>query len=129
MKNIFKKSEIFYLNLVSLVGIHHPLSLKLLTRLRLRLSLLNEHRCKRNTHFVHFLQKSSQLSIFSALLLLFTTLYFFLKWFKQHFTIVRTIFWRRVSEDTTLWQSNVWWKWQSRNTWNVDKIHSTIKKI
>ena len=65
-------------------GIHHPFGLKLLSRLRLGLSHLNEYRFKYNlkaalTHFVHVLLKSSQLSIFSARPLLFSTPYFSLK--------------------------------------------------
>ena len=52
-------------------GIHHPFGLKLLSRLRLGLSHLNEHIFKYNlkaalTHFVYVLLKSSQLSIFSC---------------------------------------------------------------
>ena len=52
-------------------GIHHPLGLKLLIRLRLGLSQLNGYRFKHNfktalTDFIHVLLKSSQLSIFSC---------------------------------------------------------------
>ena len=52
MKNLLKNLEILHLNLVDLPdlisGIHHPLGLTLLTRLRLGLSHLNEHRFKHN---------------------------------------------------------------------------------
>ena len=35
-----------------------------------------------------------------------------------YFTSGCAIYWRRFCQNTTLWQSNFWWKWQSKNMWN-----------
>lgn len=80
-------------------GVPHPLGPKLLTRLTLGLSKFNDYRLKHNFQNCinsHILSKSRQLSIFSALPLLFSTLHFSLKWFKQHFTIIHAISWRGI---------------------------------
>ena len=48
------------------------------------------------THFVNVLSKSSQLSTFCTAIVIFSTLYFFPKWLKQHFTTFGTTSWRCV---------------------------------
>ena len=108
-------------------------SLKLLTKLRLGLSHLNKHGFKHSfkncisPFCTCSLEVESTKHFFPALPLSFSTPYFFLKWFKQHFTTICTISWRCVCQSTTLWKSNFWWKWQWRNTWNLDKVYSKLK--
>ena len=115
--------------------IHHPSCLKLFPRLWLGLNHLKDHRFKHN--FGNCINALSSCSFevnstkhfLPALLVLFSTPYFFLKWFKRHFTKIRTTSCRRVCQNTTLWQSNFWWKWLSKNTWNFDKVYTRLKRF
>ena len=70
--------------------IHYPLGLELLYRLKLGLSHLKKYRFKHNFKncinplYTGSLEVESTKHFFPALLLLFSTPYFFLKLFKQH---------------------------------------------
>ena len=138
----FKKFKHTLLKLARLTrdliyGIHHSFGLnsfglKLLTRLGL--SHLNERRLKcnfknginppctsslevdsTNHFFLHCYYCSAiRISFFNGLNRISPQFYYFLK---------------MCLSSTTFWQSNFWWKWLSKNTWNFNKIYFRVKKI
>ena len=114
-------------------GIRHPLGLKLLTRLRLALSHLNKSRFKNN-----FKNCIHPVCIYS--LKVEPTKHFYLHC--HYYSALRISFsndLNNIPRQFTLFSEDVgklcsiviqfWWKWKSRNTWNVDRIYSRLKKI